>query len=115
MGYLGPSCSRVKKSGDTPAIVSKLNVLRNRARSVPRFFLSRDREGALPRESRRSHECERGTHECVRYIVLLLLASVLEGAVVIDRMAVIVGQHVIKASDVDRDLRLTEFMNREPL
>lgn len=30
-------------------------------------------------------------------------------------MAVIVGLHVIKASDIDRDLRLTEFMNREPL
>jgi len=61
---------------------------RNPARSVPRFFHS---------------------------VVLLFLVSALEGAVVIDRIAVIVGQHVIKASDIDRDLRLTEFMNREPL
>ena len=52
---------------------------------------------------------------------LLFAASTLvstlavQAAKVIDRMAVIVGNHVIKASDIDRDLRLTEFMNREPL
>jgi len=34
--------------------------------------------------------------------------------VVIDRLAVIVGKHAIKLSDIQRDLRLTEFMNREP-
>src|SRR5690349_15608152 len=95
MRYLIPSCLGVKKS---------------------RNLLSRDRKGALPHASGRSHECERGTHECVRYVVsLLLLASVCEGAIVLDRMAVIVGNHVIKTSDIDRDLRLTEFMNREPL
>ena len=32
-----------------------------------------------------------------------------------DRMAVIVGKHVIKTSDIVRDLRVTEFLNREPL
>jgi peptidyl-prolyl cis-trans isomerase SurA len=35
--------------------------------------------------------------------------------VVIDRIAVTVDKHVIKASDVDRDVRVTEFLNREPL
>jgi peptidyl-prolyl cis-trans isomerase SurA len=35
--------------------------------------------------------------------------------VVIDRIAVIVGRHVIKTSDIVRDLRVTEFLNREPL
>jgi hypothetical protein len=36
-----------------------------------------------------------------------------QGAAVIDRVAVIVENHVITLSDVDRDLRLTEFLNRE--
>jgi len=35
--------------------------------------------------------------------------------VVIDRIAVIVGKAVIKLSDIERNLRLTEFLNREPL
>lgn len=34
---------------------------------------------------------------------------------VIDRIAVIVGKAVIKTSDIDRDLRLTEFLNRQPV
>jgi hypothetical protein len=37
------------------------------------------------------------------------------GPVVIDRIAVIAGKHAIKTSDIDRDVRLTEFLNREPL
>lgn len=45
---------------------------------------------------------------------LLVLASVTLNAVVIDRMAVIVGKHVIKLSDINRDLRATEFLNRQP-
>jgi len=36
-------------------------------------------------------------------------------SVVLDRIAVIVGKRVIKTSDIDRDLRLTAFLNREPL
>ena len=45
---------------------------------------------------------------------ILLLAGMLPGAVVVDRIAVIVGKHVIKASDIDQDLRVTEFLNRQP-
>jgi peptidyl-prolyl cis-trans isomerase SurA len=52
-------------------------------------------------------------------ILFLMLATVVPGeapgADVIDRMAVIVGRHVIKTSDILRDLRVTEFLNREPL
>lgn len=33
---------------------------------------------------------------------------------VLDRIAVIVGKHVIKTSDIDADLRLTAFLNKEP-
>jgi peptidyl-prolyl cis-trans isomerase SurA len=46
-------------------------------------------------------------------VLLLTLAGVLPGAVVLDRMAVVVGNRVIKSSDIDRELRLTEFLNRD--
>ncbi len=44
-----------------------------------------------------------------------ILFNPLQGATVLDRIAVIVGKHVIKESDINRDLRVTEFLNREPL
>ena len=50
-----------------------------------------------------------------RLVLLLMLGSVSSAVVVLDRMAVIVGKHVIKTSDIDWDLRVTEFLNREPL
>jgi hypothetical protein len=48
-----------------------------------------------------------------RIPLLMAVASVLHGAVVFDRMAVIVGKRVIKSSDIHRDLRVTAFLNRE--
>jgi hypothetical protein len=48
-------------------------------------------------------------------VALVFLLSLLQGAVVLDRMAVIVGKNVIKISDIERDLRVTEFLNRQPL
>ena len=50
-----------------------------------------------------------------RLFALLLVASLSSAVVVLDRMAAIVGKHVIKTSDIDWDLRVTEFLNREPL
>ncbi len=44
-----------------------------------------------------------------------LLSCTVMGAVILDRIAVIAGTHVIKASDIDRDIRLTDFLNRAPL
>jgi hypothetical protein len=41
--------------------------------------------------------------------------AMLSGAVILDRIAVIAGTHVIKASDIDQDIRLTDFLNRAPL
>ena len=38
-----------------------------------------------------------------RTISLLLLVGVASAGVIVDRMAVIVGKHVIKASDIERD------------
>ena len=48
-------------------------------------------------------------------LVALALAGAAAGSVVIDRLAVVVGKHAIKLSDIDRDLRVTEFLNRQPL
>ena len=45
---------------------------------------------------------------CISILALSLCGS---GAVVLDRIAVIAGKHIIKLSDIDRDIRLTDFMN----
>jgi len=49
----------------------------------------------------------------LRSLILLIVASALGGATVMDRMAVVVGKHAIKLSDIFRDLGATEFLNRE--
>ena len=49
------------------------------------------------------------------YSCVLGCSALLSGAVVLDRIAVVAGTHVIKASDIDRDIRLTDFLNRAPL
>jgi hypothetical protein len=46
---------------------------------------------------------------------LFFFAASPASAEIIDRIAVTVGQHAIKLSDIDRDLRVTTFLNREPL
>ena len=48
-------------------------------------------------------------------VFILILFNTLQAATVLDRIAVIVGKHVIKQSDINRDLRVTEFLNRVPL
>lgn len=52
--------------------------------------------------------------ECILTILTLLIAFPLSASVVLDRVAVIVGKQVIKESDILRDLRGTEFLNRQP-
>jgi hypothetical protein len=47
-------------------------------------------------------------------LLITVLVSTIHAGTVIDRIAVVVGKHVVKASDIDRDLRVTEFLNREP-
>jgi parvulin-like peptidyl-prolyl isomerase len=47
--------------------------------------------------------------------VLTLLAFETPPVVVLDRIAVVVGKRPIKTSDIDRDLRITAFLNKEPL
>jgi hypothetical protein len=50
-----------------------------------------------------------------RFIIALNFAALLSGSVVVDRVAVVVGKRVVKTSDIDRDVRVSQFMNREPL
>ena len=50
-----------------------------------------------------------------RILICSSLAHAAGTGVVLDRIAVIVGKRVIKTSDIDVDLRLTAFLNREPL
>jgi uncharacterized protein Smg (DUF494 family) len=50
-----------------------------------------------------------------RTISLLVFVGAATAGIIVDRMAVVVGKHVIKTSDIERDLRLTEFLNREQL
>jgi peptidyl-prolyl cis-trans isomerase SurA len=48
-------------------------------------------------------------------VCILALPVLLSSAVILDRIAVIAGTHAIKLSDIDRDVRLTQFINEEPL
>lgn len=50
-----------------------------------------------------------------RCATLLLLAQCLAFGVVIDRIAVIVGNSIVKDSDIDRDIRVVSFLNNQPL
>jgi len=57
---------------------------------------------------------QRALRHCTLLLLAIAAASTF-GAVILDRIAVIVGQHVIKISDIQRDLHVTEFLNREPV
>jgi hypothetical protein len=48
-------------------------------------------------------------------VFLLLLAPSLAFSVIIDRIAVIVGASIVKDSDIERDLRVTAFLDGAPL
>ena len=48
-------------------------------------------------------------------VVCLVKGFAAFDTVVLDRIAIVVGKRVIKTSDIDRDLRVTAFLNRSPL
>ena len=50
-----------------------------------------------------------------RAAILLLLTQCLLFAVIIDRVAVVVGDAIIKDSDIERDIRVTSFLDGQPL
>ena len=43
------------------------------------------------------------------------LANLALSSVLIDQIAIVVDQSIIKDSDIERDVRVTEFLNHEPL
>jgi peptidyl-prolyl cis-trans isomerase SurA len=49
------------------------------------------------------------------FTVLFVLALQSPAAIVLDRIAAVVGKRAIKSSDIDRDLRVTAFLNRVPV
>lgn len=51
----------------------------------------------------------------MRILPAFMIACVLPAAVVIDRIAVVVNRHPIKTSDIDREVRLTNFLNSAKL
>ncbi len=51
----------------------------------------------------------------LRTVGTLLSAVLLMRAVIIDQIAVVVGNSIVKDSDISRDIRVTEFLNRQPL
>ena len=50
-----------------------------------------------------------------RRIAALLLCCSLAQAVIVDRIAIVAGKKIIKESDIVKDLRLTAFLNQEPV
>ena len=50
-----------------------------------------------------------------RCALALLLCRCVALAVIIDRIAVVVGSSIVKQSDIEIDLRVTEFLNNQPL
>lgn len=51
----------------------------------------------------------------LKVALLALLIPLAGSSAIIDRIAVIVGKGVVKDSDIDRDIRVTTFLNGEPL
>ena len=47
------------------------------------------------------------------FALIPILACSLSAGLVIDRIAVVVNRHALKTSDIDRDVRLTAFLNNE--
>jgi hypothetical protein len=56
-----------------------------------------------------------GLGRVLLFAAWLLILHLPAAGAVIDRIAVIVNKHAIKTSDIDRDWRVTEFLNHEPL
>lgn len=51
----------------------------------------------------------------LRVLLLASLGASSLPAVIIDRIAIVIGNSIVKQSDIDRDMRVTEFLNGSPL
>jgi hypothetical protein len=55
-------------------------------------------------------------HAALAHMALFgMLAIVASPAAIVDRIAVVVGMRVVKTSDIDRELRVASFLNRQAL
>jgi hypothetical protein len=50
-----------------------------------------------------------------RFLTVFLLTASIAGAVIVDRVAVIVGNGIVKDSDITEDLKITAFLNEQNL
>jgi hypothetical protein len=48
-------------------------------------------------------------------LLIFMLASFHLDAVIIDRIAIVAGNGIVKDSDIERDIRVTQFLNGQPL
>ena len=48
-----------------------------------------------------------------RPIIVVLLAGSLAQAAIVDRVAIVVGNRIVKDSEIEQDLRTTAFLNNE--
>src|SRR4051794_24159319 len=49
------------------------------------------------------------------WLCLLLICTIAVHAAIIDRIAVVVSDQIIKDSDIERDIRVVQFLNQQPL
>lgn len=50
-----------------------------------------------------------------RLMTILVASAVTASAVIIDQIAIVIGDSIVKDSDIERDIRGTAFMNGDPL
>jgi hypothetical protein len=48
-----------------------------------------------------------------RFLSVFLLTASIAGAVIVDRVAIIVGNRIVKESDITEDLKITAFLNQQ--
>jgi hypothetical protein len=51
----------------------------------------------------------------LRLGLLYLMVAAAASPVIIDRIAIVVNNQIIKQSDIERDIRVTDFLNHDPL
>src|SRR5882672_6940723 len=48
-------------------------------------------------------------------LTLAILCCLSAWGAIIDRTAIVVGNHVVKDSDIDKEIRITSFLNNQPV
>jgi len=84
---------------------------------TPEALPSRDHRGGVrpAAATRRAPHSPRSSSPTIPAFTILLLAAALAPAAIVDRIAIAVGNHAIKDSDITRELRVVSFLNRDKL